>query len=600
MSVYEIFNAYRMRYATGSENCECSPDEVSEEVLLQPWRKAKGEYLMQLFGDQLILERPFTYRRGEDELRNDMSNFLDRNIAMSFRKMMWSKVCDLLGIESRQWYWNDGVLFGDVEDLPKESQERAKRYKVALALENAFSFDSLMENHIGVDKAVSCKLDDGRRISIGLNEKPMRVIGKFVKLFPDDTDMKEQFDKYCVMHSQVLNQKTLKGTICLSIHPLDYATASDNANGWSSCMSWQEQGCYRIGTVEMMNSPMVICCYVKSDNNMLDWNYANKHYVWNSKKWRAWAILDIHQCLINKQYPYDNDDLATFCLNWIRELAAEKLGWTFDAPKLIYGENPSHHGGREIDGGYTLVYDMNKMYNDININGEGNLCCLRHNYAKLWKMPQRVHINVSGVDQCMCCGKVSNWDDQTEGSLFGTCCDAENGCHCARCGDYVNEDDIYYGPDDVAYCQDCYNDIFGHCEICDSDVEREYMNDVTVHIPEDMIKEGLEKINAMPEVDGYFDLSDWQITDYSLRSFSVCDQCCKDYHWRIVHDPRLNGHQFFGDFIDTTNKQMDEIDISMLLRHCDLPGTHYNFRFNHSTREKMQAVWMDLWDKYMK
>ena len=167
-------------------------------------------------------------------------------------------------------------------------------------------------------------------------------------------------------------------------------------------------------------------------------------------------------------------------------------------------------------------------------------------------------------------------------------------------GDYVNEDDIYYGPDDVAYCQDCYNEIFGHCEICDSDVEREYMNDVTVHIPEDMIREGIEKINAMSEVDGYFDLSDWQITDYSLRSFSVCDQCCKDYHWRIVHDPQLNGHQFFGDFIDTTNQQMDEIDISMLLRHCDLPGTHYNFRFNHSTREKMQAVWMDLWDKYMK
>ena len=37
---------------------------------------------------------------------------------------------------------------------------------------------------------------------------------------------------------------------------------SDNNSGWESCMSWRNNGCYRRGTVEMMNSPYVIVAYL--------------------------------------------------------------------------------------------------------------------------------------------------------------------------------------------------------------------------------------------------------------------------------------------------------------------------------------------------
>ena len=61
------------------------------------------------------------------------------------------------------------------------------------------------------------------------------------------------FEDFRIAQSLVTNQANLKGYITLSIHPLDYMTMSDNNCGWDSCMSWQEEGCYRQGTVEMMN-----------------------------------------------------------------------------------------------------------------------------------------------------------------------------------------------------------------------------------------------------------------------------------------------------------------------------------------------------------
>ena len=48
-----------------------------------------------------------------------------------------------------------------------------------------------------------------------------------------------------------------------------------------------DEGSYRLGTVEMMNSPMVICAYLSGKNQM----DINGVYEWNSKKWRAWAIV---------------------------------------------------------------------------------------------------------------------------------------------------------------------------------------------------------------------------------------------------------------------------------------------------------------------
>ena len=83
----------------------------------------------------------------------------------------------------------------------------------------------------------------------------------------DIADMEAIFEQMRIKHSQILNKKRLKGTLCLSIHPLDYITISDNNCDWDSCMTWTGDDCpgeYRLGTLEMMNSPSVVVAYLDS------------------------------------------------------------------------------------------------------------------------------------------------------------------------------------------------------------------------------------------------------------------------------------------------------------------------------------------------
>jgi hypothetical protein len=106
---------------------------------------------------------------------------------------------------------------------------------------------------------------DGSKVTITLGMKFMKALGKVVEAYNLDQEM---FEEFRIAHSQILNDKKLSGRLCLSIHPLDYMTMSDNESDWGSCMSWREGGCYRRGTVEMMTSPVVVVAYLKSEIDM--------------------------------------------------------------------------------------------------------------------------------------------------------------------------------------------------------------------------------------------------------------------------------------------------------------------------------------------
>ena len=110
-----------------------------------------------------------------------------------------------------------------------------------------------------IKKNALFKLTEAIRYTDCSIERLKKFIFEHIEYFAAD-----EWEEIRLAHSQIFNTNKMTGTLCLSIHPLDYATASDNDNGWSSCMSWRDDGCYRMGTVEMMNSPMVICAYFAS------------------------------------------------------------------------------------------------------------------------------------------------------------------------------------------------------------------------------------------------------------------------------------------------------------------------------------------------
>lgn len=206
---------------------------------------------------------------------------------------------------------------------------------------------------------------------------------------------------------------------------------SDNKNGWSSCMSWKKEGWYRMGTVEMMNSPMVVVAYLDSKTPM-----AIGDLPWSNKKWRQLFVVN-DKCIASvKGYPYKNANLTKMALESLVNLAKEN--WGIEYKPQVWG------GACCKDDFYT-----NFMYNDFT---NTNDCYI---YEK-----KNIHLSeppviiYSGKAECMCCGEEIEYKEGWDDSDFLICetCRGEN-C-CRYCGEPLNNK--YYILNGRKYCKGCY------------------------------------------------------------------------------------------------------------------------------------------------
>ena len=266
-------------------------------------------------------------------------------------------------------------------------------------------------------------------------------------------------------HSQVLNQKQIKGNLCLSIHPLDYITMSDNNCGWTSCMSWMEEaGDYRLGTIEMMNSPCVVVAYVESKETM--WTPGGE---WNNKRWRQLYIVTKEVILGNRQYPYYSDELQGVAIRWIRGLMTQIPG---------YGPYPEEAIRLRNDGWNTIrdkkiYFDFvcNYMYNDVYDS--------RLAYVADQKLNDNGHYycNFSGPAVCTGCGEVIRLDEVDAHAVQCRACDGH--WRCDFCGDWHSHYDESYSVDDeYVACEWCYHNELSVCEVCGE----HHRNDNVSHI----------------------------------------------------------------------------------------------------------------------
>ncbi len=428
------FDVYRTDYA----DVERCTTKCSVETLLAPWATNK-ERLWKMFGEKLILTKEVEYERDFEELRSEMERML--NAHHSFVQTFFARLQEELDVNVSQW-----------RDYAYHDDAPAERFYYLCR--SAMNEANLVEARLIDDmpEVIIC----GQRVRLARGQKTMRAIGKIARLL----NLAVEFEDFRVAHSMVLNQAKLKGTLHLSIHPLDYATASDNESGWSSCMSWREGGAYRLGTVEMMNSPYVICAYLASDSVQMDIGAGE----WPSKKWRAWVIVDDTFIVVNRNYPYDNEDLMRACVEWVKEMAGPHFG-------VQYTETNS-----EWEQGDHIDIDMDYMYNDL---GAGHVGC----YSDKTDMNYTQHINVSGPAVCMWCGEFIHYDGDCDAACTLTCPACSGRVQCSDCGSSLSEGYVCWGPDGEPYCESCYNERFTSCECCDEVVEVE--ESATVILPVD-------------------------------------------------------------------------------------------------------------------
>lgn len=383
---------------------------ASLEYIMRVWNENK-QNLYHLFGDNFIISKPVSFTRSTDQLENDLSSDKFWTESNEFRRSFS--------------HW---LLSGVVDLYSKEYYD----------LESLLESDTLANNTY-TGETFSIKVPDSDYpIKINKGAHATKILGKIAKAFNLDG-----FEDFRISHSMVLNQKKLDGNMCLSIHPLDYMTMSDNASDWTSCMSWQEEGCYRQGTVEMMNSPCVVVAYLTAASDMK----MPIGKTWNNKKWRQLFIVKPELIANVKAYPYRNDELTKFVLSWLKELA-EKAGIGHYTNNIVKYNAYQDFNIEELDNRPVQIEPRTHyMYNDFAKN--------QFAYFGETIPAGTFEFYYSGDPECMGCGAIS-CDFVDESYLMGTCCEVS--FQCDYCGDYVDSEDELYEVDGQMLCQYCYED----------------------------------------------------------------------------------------------------------------------------------------------
>lgn len=103
--------------------------------------------------------------------------------------------------------------------------------------------------------------------------------------------------------SRILQENKVQGTLCASVHPLDFISSSENNYNWRSCHSLD--GEYRSGNLSYMVDKCTVVIYLKGDEDVVLPNFPPE-VPWNNKKWRCLFFVDPANNLIwaGRQYPF--------------------------------------------------------------------------------------------------------------------------------------------------------------------------------------------------------------------------------------------------------------------------------------------------------
>lgn len=439
---------------------------------LQNWSHS-NQKLYKLLGGNLIVKKPIKMIKSQDLIARQFKDLIQDSSVLDTILVLDSKY-------RAKRVKDNGNLDNDVyvaSGLTKVVNELADGY--------SFSIDCYIKDAIDFSAKIVAPYS-GKTFQIQKGMKPVKALRKVIDFYKAEfTALSEsnnyllkciddEFEVFRIKASMIFNDKYITGNLCFSIHPLDYMTMSDNSLDWSSCMSWTSKGCYRVGTIEMMNSNNAICCYLESSElfyfkkEIVNYTYKEEtlekskeelkkmkdacgpEYTWNNKKWRVLVYANKDIIMTGKSYPYYNEDLDKEILSTLVDLAGSNLSWHYQfGPELyldmkhITSKSSFDINRRWIRYGDTtkhnIIWDTHGMYNDM----------LNANKYSYWCYRNRVNHNkiysVSGKATCLCCGNNIIYDNE----------DNEN--------DY-NERFCNTG---ATICEDCANDFY-NCDICSS------------------------------------------------------------------------------------------------------------------------------------
>lgn len=424
---------------------------VDTKTFLRFWEAEKA-HMADAFNGNLIVKKPLNISLEGDELHDKMCSVFWSNECPTVREHIISTF-----EEANRNVWTDGCLINGADRHCSLSE---------IFNHTLFQVDNWISN---VYDGPTCeiKAPNGDTVKLVHGCKLMKLLGRLAKLC--GPAIADAFENLRLKQSQVMNEAKITANLCISIHPLDFMTASLNDNDWRSCMCWDD-GEYRRGVIEMMNSPMVVVAYIESKNQQLNW-YNN--LSWNSKRWREFFIVRNDIISGIKGYPYWNRNLEDAALNMLRDMFAPVFKQEY-APKIYTWA----FGSPIVDNEFDIDYAPNMscgpaMYNDFYSDNEYHSILAVHAVGELEKslyyrgpICHVTDINYSGISECVCCGEESDFDSEND----IVCVDCCKHYYCSHCGDIIQSRYDLYEVAGSYYCQYCFNEL-EHCDRCDAVID---------------------------------------------------------------------------------------------------------------------------------
>ena len=413
---FELMQAYINAYAKTDRSEDEAPVGIAD-ILDKEWATAKYN-LYKLFGENLILSKTVEYSRSDDEISEEIY-LMRENREGAMHKFLHNYFQRMDEIKEKVYH--DGWTYSNV---------------LRLFYDYCMSDENFATNRCNT--VLELPLCNDKTIKVLYETKVMKVLKELADAYGI-----EGFEEFRIEHSRVFNGAKMKGQLCLSIHPLDYITMSENDNKWQSCMNWHQNGCYRRGTVEMMNSPTVVVAYLTSKNDMERFGH-----TWNNKKWRQLIVVEEDIISSVKSYPYQHDGIAAIAVQWLADLKGE-----------AFKDQPVHtcyyDGELFIEGSGNPLrasFSTEAMYNDFGTDVHHMTVVSQCYDSDSWEV-----YNYSGRGQCMYCGDyMMDRDDDCPAQYLvcGKCGSPTVRCDC--CGSFRYEDELV-NLNGEYYCEYCYD-----------------------------------------------------------------------------------------------------------------------------------------------
>lgn len=412
----------------------------------QVWEENKKQFLFSLLRQQLIYSVPTEVSMTEEELYYKIK---ESGVKYTLQQQFKPEFARILTTMSSELDENEKIIEKCLFDLLNVNILARQR------IEEDYAFDW-----------------NGKRVKFNKGTK----VTKLFRFFVNESELDTLIKKYAT----IFNQKTIKGDLCLSVHPLDYFSVSDNQCGWNSCFSVHD-GSYRISTTGLLTSPNTMVAYLSSGD--VEYEAYDMSMTWNNKKWRTYVTMSHDQKTfhIGREYPYSNPALR----QKVVEMIADLTGWEYqEADREIYINTPDAF----YNDGFYHLYEATNIEDDERIDeldiaedcycmecgttydleGVNGICCI--------SCHPECHEDYMGT--CMLCDThIFDYEDYTyvisRGEYVCEWC-APKLTYCQECDEvYIGEDEplveVYHRKEDRYYiiemCSRCLKNAMEHDSI---------------------------------------------------------------------------------------------------------------------------------------